>query len=344
MPRVTISSLRDSQDVTGFFMVRSRQLRQFRERVGSFLIVKLADKTGEIEAKAWENGNDYYWMIKEDDVVKVSGYTQTHNGTLEMAITRLRLAREDEYRLADFLPVSERNIESMIEELRQIIVEVGDPSLSRLLGSFFSGDYLKSFAQAPAAKRIHHACLGGLLEHTIEVVRFCQAAQRIYPLLDRDLLLSGALLHDVGKTREYEYKRSIDFSDEGRLLGHIALGEEMVVREASKIFDFPPDTLTKLRHMILSHHGQYEWQSPKRPKTIEACVLHQADYFSGQVAIFAQALKDTAGNDSGWTAYNKFLDRSVFVGDSLPRPAGCEDVDNHRRVMEAPLEGYFTDE
>ncbi len=339
MTKITISSLRDQQDVVGFFVVRSRHLRQIRDRVGQFLVIKLVDKTGEIEAKAWENAADFYYQIKENDVIKVGGYTQTYNGILEMVISRLRVAREDEYDIADFLPTTEKNVESMLSELRQIVNEVKDQHLAGLLALFFEEESLHAFAQAPAAKRVHHAYLGGLLEHTIEVVRFCEAALQIYPWLDRDLLTAGALLHDIGKVREYDYKRSIDFSDEGRLLGHIVLGEEMVLQQASKVDGFPPDTLTRLRHMILSHHGQYEWQSPKRPKTIEACVLHLADYFSGQVAIFAQVLKKGTDTDSTWTAYNKFLERSVFVGDSLPRLTN-EDFANQRAIMEDRFEDY----
>ncbi|MBI4322514.1 MAG: HD domain-containing protein [Chloroflexi bacterium] len=338
--KVLVSDIREGQDVTALMMIRGRQLRPFRGRVGNFLVLKLADRSGEIEAKLWENGDDWYWRLREEDVVKVQGRSQVYNGSLELILERLRLAREEEYDLEDFLPSTERDVAEMVRQLQSVMEGIANPFLADLLRRLFDEETLERFARAPAAKVVHHAYLGGLIEHTLEVIKLCETALEIYPSLDRELLLTAAILHDVGKVREYVYRRCIDFSDEGRLLGHIALGEEVVVSTASQVPGFPGEVLVKLRHMVLSHHGQYEWQSPKRPKTIEACVLHLADYFSGQVAIFASLIKANQTQDTSWTAYNKFLERSVFIGGAIPRLIADEEGDVQRKLMEERYEGY----
>lgn len=334
MPKLMIAALREGQEIASQFMIKSRHLRPFQRKPGVFLVLGLCDRTGEIEAKLWENGEDWYWKIKDQDVVEISGKTQFFNGNLELAIERLRVLKDDEYQLEDFLPATERDVDEMVAILRRTIDRVEDPCLNALLNRVFDSEALRDFSRAPAAKMIHHAYLGGLLEHTLEVIRLCDTCLDLYPILNRDLLLTGAMLHDVGKMREYVYRRRIDFSDEGRLLGHIALGEQMIVEKASSIEGFPDDLLVQLRHMVLSHHGQYEWQSPKRPKTIEACVLHLADYFSGQVAIFSASIKANAEADSSWTSYNKFLDRPIFIRNNISRMMADEAGESPRRLME----------
>jgi 3'-5' exoribonuclease len=304
------------------------------------LSLVLHDRSGEIEAKIWDNGEEWFRKLRDSDVVKVSGRTKIYNGNLELTVERVRIAREGEFELEDFLPSTERDSDDMLAGLSDVISAVKDPFLRKLLDSFFEGQCLREFATAPAAKSIHHAYLGGLLEHTLEVVKLCETCLQIYPNLDRDILITGALLHDVGKIKEYDYRRSIEFSDEGRLIGHIVLGEQMILQKAAAIEGFPSDMLLKLRHMVLSHHGQYEWQSPKRPKTIEACVLHLADNFSGQVATFTASIKASANNGSAWTSYNKFLERSIYMGTSPAMPFDEEAIHGYRRVMEEE-QGYL---
>lgn len=322
-------------------MVKSRVLRPYRGRPGFFLVLGLADRTGEIEAKLWENAEEWYRRIRDLEVLEVYAKTEVFNGNLELSVDRLRIAREQEYRLEDFLPASERDPDDMIAALRQTIQRIESPHLSALLKRFFSDDELRQFFRAPAAKQVHHAYLGGLLEHTLEVVKLCDTYLEMNPALDRDVLLTAAILHDVGKIREYVYDRCIDFSDEGRLLGHISLGEQMLVQRASAIEGFPEDLLLRLRHMILSHHGQYEWQSPKRPKTIEACVLHQADYFSCQMAMVSSLIKANADNASAWTAYSKFLERSIFIGRSRSQLRPDDPARNPRQIMEDTNDYYY---
>ena len=340
MPKLLIASLSEEQDVETFLMVRGRQLRSFRDRAGTFLVLRLSDKSGEIDGKVWDDAERWYGRLKSDTVVKVTGRTRVYNGRLEMNVARVRVAREDEYAIADFLPVSSRDRDEMVEELEEIIGSIANPHLAALLRAVFDPELRQQFAVAPAAKQIHHACLGGLLQHTLEVVKICRTALEIYPQVDRDLLLSGALLHDIGKVKEYSFRRSIDFSDEGRLIGHIVLGEEMLVQRARQIGSFPEDLLLRLRHMLVSHHGHYEWQSPKRPQTIEACILHLADYFSGQVAIFDASIKAGSGPDPSWSEYNRFLDRAVFIGGGTPAPSPRDEAETVRRILEEGYEGY----
>ncbi|MCL4458524.1 MAG: HD domain-containing protein [Chloroflexi bacterium] len=320
MAKTLISSLTEGQDIADHFMVKSRYLRPFRTKVGSFLVLKLGDKSGEIQAKLWDDGESWYRQLKEEDIIKVIGHTQSYEGSLEIVIDQLWLAKNGEYALDDFLPTTTKSIAKMLAELQNIIASINNPFLQGLLQRIFDEEDLETFARAPAAKAVHHAYLGGLLEHTLEVVEYCRAALTIYPHIDRDLLLTAAILHDIGKIEEYVFERSIDFSDKGRLLGHIVLGEQLVMDRARQDAAFPEDLLMKLCHMLLSHHGRYEWKSPKRPKTIEACILYLADYFSSEVAIFAASLTNNQDSATTWTDYNRFLDRSVFTGNTAFHP------------------------
>ncbi|MEA3459118.1 MAG: HD domain-containing protein, partial [Chloroflexota bacterium] len=184
-----------------------------------------------------------------------------------------------------------------------------------LLDKFFDDEeFVKKFCRAPCARRIHHAYLGGLLEHVTEVIVLCQAVLGLFPQIDRDLLLTGAILHDVGKIREFVYQTEIDYSDEGRLWGHMVIGDRLISERVAQIPDFPPELAMRLRHMVLSHHGRHEWGSPRRPKTLEACALHYIDNLDAQVNRFAQIIAARRDKTKPWTEYDTLLKRYLYAG------------------------------
>ena len=299
-----------------FFLVRHKQLEPFRDRTrGEFLTLTLADRSGEILARLWEDAPATAESFERGQVVKVLGEVEEYLDRWQVIVEKIRPAQEDEYDLADFLPATERDVAEMLEELRQAVAEVKNPALRMLLDRFFDDSgFVARFSRAPAARRVHHAYLGGLLEHTAEVVALCRALLTLYPQVHRELLLAGALLHDVGKTREFRYKTDIEYTDEGRLLGHVVMSLQMVDEALAAIPDFPPDLALRLRHMLLSHHGRYEWGSPRRPKTLEAAALHYVENLSAQVNRFQGAIAARRDPGQPWTEYDTLLRRFLYAG------------------------------
>jgi len=320
-----VRDLREGDRVLSFFLVKHKQLEYFRDRTkGQFLTLSLGDKTGQILARVWEKAPQLAETFEEGDVVKVLGKVEEYLGRLQVIVARLRPAKEDEYELEDFLPHTERDIAEMLTTVRDAIAAVENPYLRALLDSFFADEeFVAAFSRAPAARRIHHAYLGGLLEHTVEVIALCQTVLTLYPQINRDLLITGALLHDVGKIKEFTYQRDIDYTDEGRLLGHVVLSERMITERMADIPDFPPELALRLRHLVVSHHGRYEWGSPRRPKTLEACALHYIENLDAQVNRFAQIIAARRDKTKPWTEYDTLLKRYLYAG---PEELAIEEV------------------
>ena len=311
-----VRDLKEGDRVLSFFLVKHKQLEAFRDRTrGQFLTLSLSDKTGQVLARVWERAPELAETFEEGDVVKVLGEAEEYLGRLQVIVEKLRPAEEDEFELEDFRPHTERDIEEMLAKLREASTSVENPYLRALLDSFFTDEeFVAAFSQAPSARRIHHAYLGGVLEHTVEVLQLCQTVLTLYPQINRDLLMTGALLHDVGKTQEFTYERDIDYSDEGRLLGHVVLSERMITERMVEIPDFPPELALRLRHLVVSHHGRYEWGSPRRPKTLEACALHYIENLDAQVNRFAQIIAARRDQAKPWTEYDTLLKRYLYVG------------------------------
>jgi 3'-5' exoribonuclease len=222
---------------------------------------------------------------------------------------------DDDVDAFDFLPQYSGDIERVMDDIREFKSRVKHSALRRLLDSFFDDkDFVKLMGIAPAAKRVHHAYLGGLAVHTLSVLRLLNNILSAYDFLDADLLITAGILHDVGKIHEYAYKRHIDVSDEGRLLGHIMIGSEMVADRIAQIRDFPSDLKLKLLHMILSHHGEAEWGSPKQPLFPEALVLHFADNLDAKMEMMKQVVDKHRGENKQWSDYHPFLEREIFLG------------------------------
>jgi 3'-5' exoribonuclease len=316
MKKQFVRDLRPGARVLSFFLLRRKQLEPFRDRTrGEFLTLILSDRTGEILARVWEDAPEVDRRLEAGQVVKVLGRVEEYLDRWQVIVEKIRPAKEGEYALADMIPATERDVAQMLEEVRAAVAEVENPHLRALLSAFFDDPvFVARFSQAPAARRVHHAYLGGLLEHTVEVISLCRHLLTLYPQIHRDLLLTGALLHDIGKIREYTWETGIEYSDEGRLLGHVVISLQMVDRVLEGMPDFPPDLALRLRHMLISHHGRHEWGSPRRPQTLEAAALHYVEDLSAQVNRFQRIIATRRDPTKPWTEYDTLLGRYLYAG------------------------------
>lgn len=273
--------------------------------------VILQDKTGTIDAKIWDPNSGGIEDFEVFDYVYVYGDVSTFNGALQLSIKRISRRKEGEYDPAEYLPVSRYDIEEMYQDLLKVIESISNSHLRKLLNMFFAEDqeFIKAFKQSSAAKAVHHGFVGGLLEHTLSVTRLCQYYTKAYPLLNRDLLLSAAMFHDIGKVRELSLFPENDYTDEGQLLGHIVMGSEMVSEKAGEIEGFPLRLLSELKHCILAHHGELEYGSPKKPALMEAVALNFADNTDAKMETLTEIFNTTS--DSGWLGYNRLLETNI---------------------------------
>lgn len=280
-PMVADLSARENQSITGFFAAGSKQVRSKKDGSRYFALT-LADRTGQIEARVWDA--DSAGDFEPGDVVKIRGQVCRYNEKLQINVDKIRRASSDEFVLADFVPQSQRGLDEMWSELQAWIDGFTDPHLKVLLRSFMDDPAIAAaFREAPAAKGLHHAWIGGLLEHVLSLMGICELAARHYPEVNRDLLLTGAVLHDIGKLRELRWGTSFDYTMEGQLLGHITIGVGMIEQKIAAIPDFPPEKRLLVEHLVLSHHGKYEFGSPKLPMTPEAIVLHYLDDLDAKI-------------------------------------------------------------
>jgi len=316
MARTFIAECKEGQAVTSFFLVRAKEIR--RRRNGEpFLSLVLGDRSGELPAVMWEGFEEAAAAVHEGDVVKVQAAVGAFQGDRQLQLQRLRLAsEEDGVALEDFLPRSPRDPADSLNALQAATRNLADPHLRALLEDLWAdGEFVRAFCDAPAAKGLHHASLGGLVEHTASVVALCEMVAGHYAGVDRDLLVASAILHDVGKLQELRWRGLFEYTDAGRLLGHIAQGVLFVEERLRKFPDFPPSRRDQLLHNILSHHGELEWGSPKRPKTLEAVILHHVENLDGKVNQFQAFGRDHRDAERpGWTTYIRALDRYLYVG------------------------------
>ena len=274
--------------------------------------VILQDKTGTIDAKVWEPNNPGIGDYDTMDYIEVYGDVTNFLGTLQVSVKRIRVCREGEYNAADYLPVSSKNIDEMYKELVSLIRSIQNSYLRQLLEAFFveDSDFVKVFCNSSAAKTVHHGFVGGLLEHTLSVTKLCDYYCSAYPILKRDLLLTAAMCHDIGKTREISAFPANDYTDEGQLLGHIAMGSEMVGERARRIAGFPKKLENELKHCILAHHGELEYGSPKKPALAEAMALNLADNTDAKMETLKEIFK-SAGQNQGWLGYNRLFESNL---------------------------------
>ena len=273
--------------------------------------VILQDKTGTIDAKIWDPNSAGIAEFDSLDYIEVYGDVNSFQGSLQISVKSVRLCLEGEYDPAVYLPVSAKNIDDMYKELLGFIGRVENQYLRKLLETFFVEDeaFIKAFRSSSAAKTVHHGFVGGLLEHTLSVTRLCEYYCAAYPLLKKDLLITAAICHDIGKTREISLFPENDYTDDGQLLGHIVMGTEMIGQKARTIPGFPPVLEAELKHCILAHHGEYEYGSPKKPALIEAAALNLADNTDAKMETFMEALQNA--KDAGWLGYNRLFESNI---------------------------------
>lgn len=317
MQRISIADIKNGARVASRFILRGKRLSQYKGKPGHFLTLLLADSTGQVEAKIWEKAEDAHALIKAGDLLEIKGVATEYNGSIQINISYYRVCDEKEYNPRDFLPTCPRDTGEMLADLRAVIDTVRSRPLKALLLSFFNDEkWVSHFCLTPAAKANHQAYLGGLLEHTLNLAKAADAVAGLYPRLDRDLLLTGAILHDIGKIQEYSCDRYIDFTDEGRLIGHIVTGVGEVDRRISVLEgkdSFPAELRLKILHIITSHHGLYEWQSPKKPKIMEAAVIHILDSLDTVMDVFMKVIDENSDENTSWSPWNRTLERYIFL-------------------------------
>lgn len=323
MAKQYVKDLQSGARVDDCFVVRQRRLVPFRNKPGNFLDLTLADRSGEVTARMWDNAEQAAQAAGVGTVVRVRGHCEMYQGRLQVIIDSISPCKENEYDPSDFLRTGKADRDEMLNQLRAAIASVRHPHLRALLNAFFGDlEFLQRFAEAPASKQLHHAHLGGLLEHTLGVIRILEAAVEVHPELDRDLLIAGALLHDVGKVEELQILgTTIEYSDIGRLVGHIVITDRMVTRKIAELEGFPQELQARLTHLLLSHHGQKEYGAPVLPMTPEACALHYADNLDAHVQYFSEVVERGAPGDR-WSEYQRLFDRYIYLG------GGQENVDS----------------
>jgi len=307
-----VRDLLPNQVMTTTFLVHTKDVRQ-KKSGEPYLSLLLGDRTGEVDAKMWDNVAEVMDTFDRDDFVKVKGLLQIFQNRPQLTIHKMARLQDSDVNLGDYFPSSERNPDEMFAELRGIISDIRNPHLHALLDAFMDDEKIaRMYRSAPAAKTVHHAFLGGLLEHALSVCRLCRATASHYKGIDVDLLMTGAILHDVGKTTELSYERTFGYSTGGQLLGHIAIGMQMLNDKIARIPYFPPKLRILLEHMILSHHGELEYGSPKVPVFPEALLLHHLDNLDSKMECMRAAIARDRNVDGCWTAYNAALDRAVL--------------------------------
>jgi 3'-5' exoribonuclease len=319
MARRYVGQMADGDAIEEVYLAAEKQLRANRNGQ-QYLQLDLRDRTGRIDARLWNVPERLVDSFEAGDFVRVKGKVQNFQGGLQVILSQLERVSPDEVEVADFLPHTEQDVGKLYERLRATLLKLGNPHLRALAECFLmDAEFVRNFCRAPAGIRHHHAYLGGLLEHVVTLLDAADRLAPLYPALDRDLLLMGVFLHDVGKVRELTYERAFAYSDEGQLVGHLVIGVEMLNEQVRRVPDltgeaFPEELLLRLKHLILSHHGTYEFGSPRLPMTPEAVALHHLDNFDAKVHRFTRDIRADGNKGSAWTPYDTGLGRRLFKG------------------------------
>ena len=306
-----IETLREGERISEIYLCKHKQtaLTKAGKPYDSLI---LQDKTGTLDAKIWDVGSAGIEEFDSLDYVYVMGDVTSFQGALQLNVKRVRKMDPADCNPADYLPVSEKNIGEMYKQLLAVINSLSNSYLKALAESFFKdADFAKRFQFHSAAKSVHHGFVGGLVEHTLGVVQMCDFMAKQYPILNRDLLLTAAMFHDIGKLEELSVFPENDYTDEGQLLGHIMMGAEMVGEKICQIPDFPKRLSIELKHCILAHHGELEYGSPKKPALIEALALNHADNTDAKMQTMKEALSATPENSLEWQGYNRMLETNI---------------------------------
>ena len=313
-----IETFRDGENIRDIYLCKHKS-SAVTKNGKAYDNVILQDKTGVIDGKIWDPYSAGIQDFEALDYIEVVARVTTFNGTMQLNIERVRKVSEGEYIPSDYLPCSTRDIEEMYTELLNLIGTVKNEYLSKLLKGFFveDEDFIKEFKQHSAAKTIHHSFIGGLLQHTLAVANICDFYAKSYPILNRDLMVTSAILHDIGKVTELSAFPQNDYTDQGQLLGHIVVGYEMVGKKVDKIDGFPEKLAREVKHCILAHHGELEYGSPKKPALAEAFAINLADNTDAKLETLTEILAGNKPQDgSEWYGYNKALESNIRKADA----------------------------
>lgn len=307
-----VSDLEPNQVITAVFLVHNKDIRQ-KKSGEPYLSLMLADRTGEVEAKMWDNAAEVMHTFERDDFVRIKGLYQIFQNRPQITLHKLMRMDDRDVDFADFFPASLRDPEEMYAELRGVIGGIANPHLGALLEAIFADERIaRAFKIAPAAKVVHHAYLSGLIEHVLSMCKLAQMTGAHYKDVDMDLLLAGVILHDLGKIDELTYDRGFGYSTEGQLIGHIVMGVRMIDEKIRELPGFPPKLRILLQHMILSHHGELEYGSPKVPLFPEALLLHHLDNLDSKMECMRGMTDKDRLQEGCWTSYSQSMDRAVL--------------------------------
>ncbi len=313
---VFVADLKEGERIDDLFLVKSAKLGE--TRAGKpYLVVTVMDRSGEISGPIWDNVEALQNICVQAEVIRLVGLVQSYREKPQLKIDAAHKVSQEDIDPGLFYPASSRNLEEMADELHTIIHSVSNPFLKKILGQFFKkGEWWERFQEAPAAKAIHHAYVGGLLEHSLSMARIADFLAGHYAGVNHSLLIAGALLHDIGKLEELTMASGglVEYTVKGRLKGHLVIGSEMVAVAAGKICDFPEDLLEQLQHLLLSHHGRQEFGSPTVPMTVEAFILSFLDDLDAKMNICEQLRRKMAGDELSWTEYQRSLERYLYLG------------------------------
>jgi len=321
MSRRFINQFGDREPVDEVFLAAEKQLRTNRQG-NLYMQMRLSDRSGSVTAMMWNAGEKVYRSFENGDYLRVQGTAQYYNGALQMILNQIEMIDARDVDESDFVTLGTMDIDQLAERLREMLRAMSNYPLRNLAECFLMDEeFMDGLTSAPAGVKNHHAYRGGLLEHVLSLMELTAVVAPQYPDIDRDLLLTGAFLHDAGKIRELTYERDLGYSDEGQLIGHLVIAVGMLdqkVREAEELSGepFPEELALRLKHMIVSHHGEYEFGSPKLPMTLEAIALHYLDNLDAKMHSIGQLIRDDANTDSQWTPYQANLGRKLFKGES----------------------------
>lgn len=306
--KVYVNELTEGQRIQTYFHVKNKDPRTKKDG-GKFISVLLSDKTGVVAGVLWDNVDTLDKLFDKDNIVEVKGQVQSYGSQLQLNISSIARI-EGEFDASHFLPVYAGDLGLLRNDLERLINKIEDKDYKKLIDTILTPEFLDKLEKAPAAVNMHHGYLGGLLEHTVAVAKFAEFTANFY-MANKDLLITAALLHDVGKIEELSVGNSISYSEEGRMLGHLSIADHLIASSIDKIKNFPQEKALQLRHALLSHHGELEWGSPKRPKTLEALILHHIDNLDAKIGMFNKAISALNG-EKGWTDGRNPFKRGLY--------------------------------
>ncbi len=314
--KIFVNELTPNQTISTTFLVKSKEMRS-KKTGGQFLLITFGDKTGDIAGQWWDNFEDAVETFDKDDIVFVRGLVNLYRNHLQISVHRLRPCQENEIDLSHYFPTTRFDVDQMFDELMGIIRQYRNPYLRQLLENIFSDqETVRKFKRAPAAKTMHHPYLGGLLEHTLSLVRLCRKVGDHYDGIDVDLLLTGAVLHDFGKIDELSYDRAFGYTNDGQMIGHLVMETMMVADQIKTVPGFPEDLRRHLLHMLLAHHGKLEFGSPKLPSTPEALMLAYLDDLDSKVEAMQRLIAEPSSNGE-WTRISPMFERPIYRNRTL---------------------------